>query len=241
MTTDHDAWLASGIEEPIDPALPICDPHHHLWERPGDIYMLPQVLQDTGSGHRVVQTVFVECDAGYRSAGPQALRPVGETEFVEAVAASAETARTAGGPTAIAAGIVGFADLTLGDKVAAVLEAHMAASPTRFRGIRHRTPWDPSPEISRPGGPPPGLLLDARFRQGFACLPRYGLSFDAWLLHPQLMELVDLARAFPDVSIIIDHDGGPLRIGPYAAQREAVFQAWIASIGALAGCPNVTV
>ena len=245
MTTEHDAWLASrieasGIEAPIDPDLPICDPHHHLWARPGDTYLLPQVLQDTRSGHRVVQTVFVECDAGYRSGGPQALRPVGETEFVEAETAGVGTARAILAPV-IAAGIVGFADLTLGDKVAAVLEAHMAASPARFRGIRHRTPWDPSPEISKPGGPPPGLLLDTRFRQGFACLPRYGLSFDAWLLHPQLMELMDLARAFPDVSIILDHVGGPLRIGPYAAQREAVFQAWKASIAALAGCPNVTV
>ena len=241
MTTDRDAWLASrieasGIEAPIDPDLPICDPHHHLWDRPGSTYLLPQLLRDTGSGHHVVQTVFVECDAGYRPDGPEALRPVGETEFVEA-----ETAQTVGGPTAVAAGIVGYADLTLGDKVAAVLEAHMAASPARFRGIRHRTPWDPRPEVSRPGGPPPGLLLDGRFRQGFACLPRYGLSFDAWLLHPQLMELVDLARAFPDVSIILDHVGGPLGIGPYAGQREAVFQAWKQSIAALAGCPNVSV
>jgi predicted TIM-barrel fold metal-dependent hydrolase len=241
MTTEHDAWLASRIEEPIDPDLPICDPHHHLWDRPGSTYLLQQVLQDTGSGHHVVQTVFVECDAMYRPDGPQALRPVGETEFVEAIAAQAIAAQAASGPTAIAAGIVGFADLTLGANVAAVLEAHMAASPGRFRGIRHRAAWDPSPEISSHKGPPAGLLLDGRFRQGFACLPRYGLSFDAWLYHPQLMELADLARAFPDVSIILDHIGGPLGIGPYAGQRDSVFQAWKRSIAALADCPNVAV
>jgi L-fuconolactonase len=236
MTTDRDAWLALTEEDPIDPALPICDPHHHLWDRPGSRYLLEHVLQDVGSGHNVSETVFVECRAMYRPGGPEALRPVGETEFVERNAA-----QTAGGPTAIAAGIVGFADLTLGAAVAPVLEAHLSASPQRFRGIRHSAAWDASPDIAGYRNPPRGLLLDARFREGFACLQRYGLSFDAWLYHPQLMELVDLAMAFPDTPIILDHVGGPLGVGPYAGQREAVFQVWKTAIEQLATCPNVVV
>ena len=236
MTTERDEWLALGCEAAIDPDLPICDPHHHLWDRPGSRYLLEHVLRDTGCGHNVVRTVFVECSSMYRPDGPEAMRPVGETAFVEDTAV-----RAMGGPTAVAAGIVGFADLTLGAEVTPVLEAHLAASPERFRGIRHSAAWDASPEIGAYKSPPRGLLMDARFREGFACLGRYGLSFDAWLYHPQLLELVDLAKAFPDVPIVLDHIGGPLGIGPYAGQREAVFRLWKAGIAQLAACPNVAV
>lgn len=235
MTTEHDAWLALTKEEPIGPDLPICDPHHHLWDRPNSRYLLDDLMADLGGGHRVVSTVFVECSAMYRQGGPPELRPVGETEFVETVA------KVAPGPVAVAAGIVAHADLTLGARVAEVLEAHLAASPTRFRGIRHSAAWDASPAIGGYMSPPPGLLLDTRFREGFACLGRYGLTFDAWLYHTQLPELADLARAFPDVTIILDHIGGPLHIGPYAGQRDAVFQAWQRGIAGLASCPNVVV
>ncbi len=236
MTAEHEAWLALVHEEPIAPDLPICDPHHHLWDRPGDRYLLPQLLQDTGSGHRVVKTVFLECKSMYRQDGPEAMRPVGETEYVEAVAA-----QTAGDKTAVAAGIVGFADLTLGAAVTPVLEAHLAASPNRFRGIRHSVATDAAFQSTSPASPRPGLLLDEKFRAGFACLPRYEMSFDAWLFHPQLEELVDLARAFPQVPIILDHVGGLLGTGPYAGQRETVFQTWKSAIGDLATCPNVAV
>jgi len=234
VTIERDDRLVR--EETIDPVLPICDPHHHLWDRPNDRYLLEQVLQDTGSGHNVVKTVFVECSSMYKKDGPESLRPVGETEFVEDTVAVSATA-----PTAIAAGIVGFADLTLGAEVERVLEAHLAASPKRFRGIRHPAAWDADPGIRGYKDPPPGLLLDARFREGFASLQRYGLSFDAWLYHPQLIELVDLARAFPDVTIVLDHVGGFLGTGPYAGPRETVFQAWRMGIEQVAACPNVVV
>jgi predicted TIM-barrel fold metal-dependent hydrolase len=231
------AWLARTREAAIDPELEICDPHHHLWSHPGDRYLVEELLADTGSGHRVVETVYVECQSMYREGGPRALRPVGETEFVERVARESE-ARA--GATRVAAGIVGHADLTLGAAVEPVLEAHLAAS-ARFRGVRHAAARDESDEIESYMSPPTGLLASGSFREGFERVASLGLSFDAWLYHPQLPELVDLARAFPDATIVLDHVGGPLGVGPYAGRRDEVFELWRRGITEVAACPNVVV
>lgn len=242
MTTDHAAWLQQTVEETIDPELPICDPHHHLWDYPNNRYLLDELLQDTGSGHNIVQTVFVECMAMYRKPGfgDEILRPVGETEFVQGIAAQSASGNY--GDTLVANGIVSFADLTLGLGVAEVLEAHIAASPNRFRGIRHAAAWDQSPEIRNSHThPPQSLFLNEKFREGFACLQKYNLSFEAWHYHTQLPELADLARAFPDTTIILDHVGGPLGIGPYADRRDEVFETWQQGIVAVAECSNVVV
>jgi predicted TIM-barrel fold metal-dependent hydrolase len=237
MVSEHEAWLEMTLEEPIDPELPICDPHHHLWDRPDDRYLLEELLQDTGGGHRIVQTVFVECQSMYKKSGPEEMQPVGETEFVQAVAIENKSKHR--GLTDVAAGIVSFADLTLGAAVIPVLEAHIAASQNRFRGIRHISAWDANPDIISTRRPPQGLLLDPKFREGFACLNKYGLSFDAWLYHTQLMELVGLARAFPETTIILNHVGGPLGTGSYARISAEVIQHWKYGIAALANCPNV--
>ncbi|MFC1984175.1 amidohydrolase family protein [Chloroflexota bacterium] len=239
MTTEHEAWLTLTIEEPIDPELPICDPHHHFWDRPDNHYLLDELLQDTGGGHKISHTVFIECRSMYKEEGSQEMRPVGETEFVQGIAA--QNASGQYGITNVAAGIVGFADLTLGTAVIPVLEAHIAAGRNRFRGIRHIVTWDASKDVGSSRNSPRGLLLDTKFREGFACLQKYNLSFDAWLYHTQLMELVDLARACPDVPIILNHVGGPLGIGPYAQRREDIFKEWKLSIATLATCPNVVV
>jgi predicted TIM-barrel fold metal-dependent hydrolase len=245
MVSEVEARLALTREEALEPDLPICDPHHHLWDRPdqrdrpGSRYLLEELMQDIAGGHNIVQTVFVECRSMYRKEGPPEMQPVGETEFVQGIAA--QSASGLYGTTYVAAGIVSFADLTLGAEVAPVLEAHIAASRNRFRGIRHSSAWDASPEITSYRSPPRGLLLDAKFRKGFSCLQRYGLSFDAWLYHPQLMELTDLAKAFPDTPIVLDHVGGPLGVGAYAGKREEAFQVWKRSIAELAACPNVSV
>ncbi len=239
MVNEHEAWLGLTLEEPIDPDLPICDPHHHLWDRPNDRYLLNELLQDAGGGHHIVQTVFVECQSMYRKDGPKEMQPVGETEFVQAIAARNKSRQ--GQLTDVAAGIVSFADLTLGTAVIPVLEAHIAASKNRFRGIRHISAWDASPDIESTRKPPQELLVDQKFREGFACLKKYDLSFDAWLYHPQLMELVDLARAFPEITIILNHIAGPLGTGPYAGKRAAVFHDWQRGITALATCHNVFV
>jgi len=240
MDIDNDPWLGLTVEAPIDPALPICDSHHHLYDHtnrlhPNISYQVAELLRDVGTGHNIVKTVFVQAGEMYRKDGLKEIRPVGETEFV-----ASTTAPTQNGKTRVAAGIVGFADLTLGAAVAPVLKAHIEAGRGRFRGIRHASAWDPNQGIAR-YSKSPGLLLDKNFRKGFACLEEFGLSFDAWLYHPQLAELADLARAFPGTPIIVDHTGGPLRIGPYAEKRDESFQNWQESMAVLAACPNVVV
>jgi predicted TIM-barrel fold metal-dependent hydrolase len=231
-------------EDVIEPDLPICDPHHHLWDRHGHRYLLHELLDDTGERdalgrcHDVRSTVFVECLSMFRADGPAALRPVGETEFVNGVAAM--SASGGYGATRVAAGIVGLADLRLGAAVREVLQAHLAAAPARFRGIRHAAAWDASPQVRNAHTEPiEHLLADPRFREGFAQLAPLGLSFDAWLYHPQIPELTALARAFPDTTIVLDHVGGPLGIGPYAGRSDEVLAQWRRHIDELATCPNV--
>ena len=225
---DREVWLAQVEEEILEPDLPICDPHHHLWDHPTNRYLLDELLADTGSGHNVVSTVFMECMAMYRADGPEALRPVGETEFVNGVAAM--SASGGYGDGRMCASIVGFVDLTL-PEAGAALDAQMAASP-RFCGIRHASGWDASEEVRNSHtNPTEGLLADGAFRAGFAELGKRGLTFDAWMYHHQIRELTALARAFPDQPIVLDHFGGPLGIGPYAGRREEIFAAWKDDVG----------
>jgi L-fuconolactonase len=234
---DRKDWLGQVTEDILDADRPICDPHHHLWDHPGSRYLLDELLEDLRSGHNVVSTVFVECASMYRADGPESLRPVGETEFVNGIAAM--TASGGYGDLRACAGIVSFADLTLGAAVGEALDVHMARS-GRFRGIRHAAGWDADDRVRNSHtNPPKNLLLDARFREGFRELGRRNLSFDAWLYHPQISELTSLARAFPDVIIVFDHFGGPLGIGPYEGRREEIFTRWREDVAELARCPNV--
>jgi predicted TIM-barrel fold metal-dependent hydrolase len=240
ITAPTEAWLATAPPEPIlEPALPIVDTHHHLWERPDHRYLLPELLADLGSGHNVVATVFLECHAMYRARGPVELRPVGETEFVAGVAAMSDSGLY--GPTRVAAGIVGFADLALGDRVEPVLESHLRAGGGRFRGVRHAAAWDASEIIGNSAvATGPHDMRRPEFRAGLARLTALGLSLDAWVFHPQLADAIDLARSAPTANIIVGHCGGPLGYGPYAGKRDEVFAAWKASITELARSPNVT-
>ena len=233
-------WLAQYTEEVIDPARPIVDPHHHLWDRGGLRYMIEEMSADIASGHNIIGTVYVDCRSMYRANGPEAFRPVGEVEFANGVAAM--SASGGYGPALICAGIVSHANLLLGDGARPVLEAEIVAGQGRFRGIRHSSAWDAEAEVANMYATrPKGLLLDAAFRNGFACLAPLGLSFDAWLFHPQLDEFVDLARAFPDTRIVLDHCGGPVGLGRFAGRREETFAVWKASIQHAAKCPNVVV
>ncbi len=247
-------------EDILEPDLPIIDPHHHLWDRRAamtgelpppkhgfeamlrmvPLYLFPELLADTTGGHNVIGTVYMECGAMYGQGGDAAFRPVGETEFVNGVAAMAASGTY--GPSRACAGIVGHVDLTLGAAAKAVLDAHLAAGGGRFRGIRHAAASDPDPAVLGPRAHrPPGLYLDKAFREGFAQLAPLGLSFDAWLLEPQLGDLIDLARAFPDTTIVVDHVGTPLGIGAYAGRRSERFGVWRDNMAALAALPNVNV
>jgi predicted TIM-barrel fold metal-dependent hydrolase len=245
-------------EEILEPGLSIIDPHHHLWDRrtyatpevsehpfmtairPAQRYLLDELLADTGSGHNVIGTVFVECGAFYRGDGPADTQPVGETEFVNGVAAMSASGMY--GDMRACAGIVSKADLLLGAAVEPVLEAHIRAGGGRFRGIRNSASWCEDKAVLGPlNRVEAGLYREPVFREGFAKLAPMGLSFDAWLLEPQLPDLIDLARAFPETTIVLDHVGTPLGRGGYTGRREERFGVWRDNIRELAKCPNVVV
>ena len=233
-------WLAQALEPALEPDLPIIDAHHHLWDFGGFHYMLEELLADMASGHNVIGTVYAQCAAMYRAGGPERLRPVGETEFANGVAAMSASGLY--GQSRACAGIIGYADLLLGADVQEVLQAHIVAGGGRFRGIRHAVCWDADAAIMSPlNKATPGMLLDPNYRAGVARLAPLGLNFEAWLYHTQIGELADLARVFPETSFVLDHVGGVVMIGGYASRREETFRNWAAAIRDLAACPNVTV
>jgi L-fuconolactonase len=235
-------WLERIQEAVIDPGLPICDPHHHLWDhvhgRVQPRYLLDEILVDVGSGHNIVSTVFIECGAMFKTDGRPEMRPVGETEFVNGIAAMSASGLY--GPTQVAAGIIGSVDLKLGDVSGEVLDAHLAAGGGRFRGIRLGATWDASDDVpNHRTQPPKGMLMRDDFRTGFRHLAPRNLTFEAWCYHHQITEVTDLARAFEDTTIILDHFGGPIGIGPYAGKADEIFDQWKIDIAELATCPNV--
>ena len=236
-------WLALTSEPTLEPEIPICDPHHHFWDFrtarvPYQRYLLHDLADDINSGHNVRSTVFVEARSMYRSDGPEEMRPVGEVEFVQGLAAASASGLY--GPGRAAAAIVGHANLNLGDCVEPVLEALQAASPNRFRGIRHSVTWDPHPEIENTAAHNmQGQLASDNFRSGARVLARMGFSLEGWMYFPQLPELADFARAVPDLTIILNHIGGLLRFGPYANRDDEVLATWRSGIAAVASCPNI--
>jgi predicted TIM-barrel fold metal-dependent hydrolase len=237
------AWLGRRpAETALEPDLPIIDPHHHFWDAPHrGTYFLPQLLEDIGGGHNIIATVFVECQAMYRKHGPAEMAPVGEVEFVNGIAAMSASGNY--GPCRVAEGIVGWADLTIGARVRDVLEAQIAVGGGRFKGIRHGVAWDGDPAVGNYASRvvPPHRVLDPVFREGFAQLGKLGLTFESWQYHPQLSDAADLARAFPDTTIILDHVGGVLGVGPYGGKRAEILAGWKKDIVELAKCPNVNV
>ncbi|ARU06492.1 amidohydrolase [Comamonas serinivorans] len=233
------AWLNQVREEPLDPDRPIIDPHHHLWRARGDWgpYLLGQLWADTGAGHNIQKTVFIECRAGYRTDGPEHLRSVGEAEFVAGIA---RAGREGGGGAEIA-GFVGHTDLRQPEaQLREVLAAQVDAAQGLFRGIRHAGARDPQPQhLVIPGHGAEGLYADAGFRAGVALLGRLGYTYDTWHYHHQNADFAALARAVPGTTLVLDHFGTPLGVGPYAGQRDAIFSQWQRDIEAIARCPNV--
>ncbi len=201
-------------------------------------YLLDELLADLHAGHNVRATVYVEVHSMYRTDGPKAMRSLGEVEFANGVAAMA--ASGAFGDIAVCAGIVGSVDLRLGDAVREILLAHIQAGGGRYRGIRTQAViFDADPEAIGGARNVPHLMLDRKFREGFRHLQPLGLSYDAWQLEYQLGELIDLARAFPQTQIIVNHLGGLFGLGSYSGQIEQRFAHWRTNISALASCPNV--
>jgi predicted TIM-barrel fold metal-dependent hydrolase len=238
-------WLALTQEPTLEPGIPICDPHHHFWDFrtqriPYQRYLLHELAADISSGHNVRSTVFVEARAMYRPDGPEEMRPVGEVEFVQGLAAASATGLY--GPGRAAAAIVGHANLNLGERVKPVLEALQAASPNRFRGIRHSVTWDDNPAVENTAAHKmKGQLASNDFRAGARVLAGMGLSLEGWMFFPQLPELAGFAKAVPGLTIILNHIGGLLRDGPYANRDSEVLATWRSGIAAVAGCPNVNI
>ncbi|MFL1462427.1 amidohydrolase family protein [Roseococcus sp. DSY-14] len=218
-------WLALTAEAALEPALPILDPHHHLWDRADERYLVAELAADAGQGHDIRGTVFIQCASAYRAAGPEEERPLGETAWV--------AAQARGG---FCAGIVGLVDLTLGERVTPLLEAHLALAPGRFRGVRNRTAWHPDPTVrANLTAPPPGPLGTPAFIAGARRLAALGLSLDVWCYHTQLGLVLEVARQVPELTLVLDHLGGPL----HAGRDPGVFAAWHPAMAELARCPNV--
>ncbi|MEM8645392.1 MAG: amidohydrolase family protein [Pseudomonadota bacterium] len=235
LQAQRDEWL-SKVQEPIvDPDREIVDPHHHLWDRENALYELDHFWADTETGHKIVQTVFVECGESYRTKGPDHLRPVGETEYVAAMAkaSAADPAR------ATIAGIVSHADLR-SDQLDEVLDAHEDAGCGLFCGIRQSGAYETDEDILtiRPRGVH-GLYADPAFRRGLAKLGERGLTYDTWHFHHQIADFRALAEAVPGTTLVMDHFGTPLGVGPYAGKRQEIFAKWKDDIAAVAACPNV--
>jgi len=235
--TIREEWLARYVEEAIDPAYPIVDPHHHLWDRPKPRYLIDEALADFNSGHNIVASVFVECRAMYRVSAEDALKSIGETEFANGMAAM--SAGGAYGKTRLCDGIVGYVDLSIGDAAGGVMERHLAVSGGRLRGIRNITAWHEHPEVRTTPVPyRPDLFEDPLFHAGFRHLNRLGLVFDSWQYHTQLSDLAKLAKAYPETRIVVGHTGGPIGVGPYANVGRAAFLEWQKGLKELAQLPN---
>ncbi len=233
-------WLALSPETTLEPELPICDPHHHFWDKrservPYQTYLLHQLAADVNSGHNVRSTVFVEARSMYRPDGPEELRPVGEVEFVQGLAAASASGLY--GPCRAAAAIIGHANLNLGDDVGRVLDALQAASPNRFRGVRHSAGWDPHPEVENRAEQ--GMLASDDFRAGARVLGSKGFVYENTVFFHQLPEVADFANSVPDLTIILNHIGGLMRIGPYANRDDEVIPQWRSALATVAQCPNV--
>jgi L-fuconolactonase len=233
-------WLAKRTEEILEPGLPIIDPHHHLWDAPRYRYMFPELLADLASGHNIVATMYEQAREMYRADGPEELKSLGETEFITGVAAMSASGKY--GPTKCMAGITGYVDLRLGSRAKGVIERHIAVSDGRLKAIRNGSTWSDDPVLKpMSSGMPQGLLLDKTFREGVATLAGFNLAFDAWMFQTQLGDLVDLARAMPQTTMVLNHIGGPVAIGPYAGKRDEAFKEWRELIQQIGALPNTYV
>jgi L-fuconolactonase len=234
-------WLQRRSEDILWPELRIIDPHHHLWERPGSRYMLDELNEDLDSGHKVIATLYVQCRSMYRKDAEEIYQPVGEVEFANGIAAQFASG-TYGENKLGCAGIIGAVDLTLGKRADAVIETMLEKAGSRLRGIRNQTAWHEHPEVrSSAEQPPPDLLGRPAFQEGLQRLVHYGLAFDVWAYHTQLQQVLALARATPDLAVVVDHVGGPLGVGPYASRQAEVYKQWLADMLELAKLPNVFV
>lgn len=223
-------WLALGHEDVLAPEQPILDAHHHLWDRPEGRYAAGEFQRDVAQGHDIRASIFVQCRTGYRENGPVGFQPVGEVETILKWCQEYPSHPV---------GIIAFADLQLGDAVCPVLDALAAAGKGKVCGIRNTTAYHPHPMIrSNPRPTPEGLLRSDAFKAGARVLAEKGLCLDIWAYQTQLADVCALAQAVPDLTIIVNHCGGPLGVGPYRRDDPRTFHEWRTALGRVAELPN---
>lgn len=237
-----DPWLEQVREDIVEPGREIIDPHHHLWQRGlGWNYMLDDLWRDTGSGHKVVKTVFMECHAFYDKDAPAHLQSLGETRTVAAIC---RESRGHGPGKPPVAALVGHVDLRLAGQsetlLRDVIALHQEAGGGFLRGFRHAGAHDSNSDkfFIRPRAPA-YLYGQEAFRQGMRVLADLGLTYDTWHYHHQNQDYCELARAVPECTMILDHFGTPLGVGVYAGCRDEIFQQWKDDIREISRCPNV--
>jgi L-fuconolactonase len=236
-TPGTDEWRASVSEEIIEPDQPIIDSHHHLWKThpKWGTYELEDLWADTGSGHDIEKTVFMDCHSSYLEDGPEHLKPIGETQYVVSVAEESVKQED----RATISAIVSRADLLLGERAEEVLLAHEEAGKGLFRGIRHAGAHDTTGTLFNPGSPRPCPYSAEIFRTGVRTLGRLGYTYDTWHFFHQNQEFLALAKAVPDTTMILDHFGTPLGVGAYAGKQDEIYEQWKKDIKAIVECPNV--
>ena len=242
LTPGSNDWLAQVREPIIDPAREIIDPHHHLWRnRFSQDYLLDELWADTGAGHKVTKTLFMECRAFYRREGPEHLMALGETEAITDIAKRSQENTE---DHAQIVGIVAHADLTLAgtekDKLIELLDGHSSIAGPLFKGIRHAGARDKEPEALVIAGSAPAYLYGKEsFREGLRLLAARGLSYDTWHYHHQNPDYIELANAVPECTMILDHFGTPLGVGRFRGNRDEIFKEWKVEMRELAKCDNV--
>jgi L-fuconolactonase len=232
------AWLKRRREKIIEPDLAIVDPHHHLWDRPGNRYLFEEAFDDFAPGHQVIATVHVEGRYMYRTTGPDEFKSLGETEFINGVASRSATGLS--GPLKMCAGIVGPVDLLLGERVEPILAAHLAAGDGRFRGVRPTILWHENSEVLAVKNPR-GVLSRSEAAAALRCVSKLGLSLDIWAFFTQMDEVLEVCREHPDLIVVINHFGGPLGIGPYAGRPDESFEDWREAMRRVATCENAVI
>ena len=237
-------WLNQHIEDPILPNIPIIDPHHHLWDVGFGRYYIEELLEDiNSSGHNILSTVYIMSSSNtkiYSKDGLEEFKPLKEIEFATSEGKRADLIPN--NKVKVNASIVGSVDLTYGNKLQPVLEKAVNISEGRLKGIRMLLASHTDPRISSGAVKSDlGLMLHPNFIDGAKCIQNANLSLDFWIYHTQLNEMEKIARSLPDLTIILNHIGGPIHLGEYEGKQAATHREWRSAMMRLSRIPNINV
>ncbi|KAF1019636.1 MAG: hypothetical protein GAK29_03848 [Acinetobacter bereziniae] len=193
---------------------------------------LPQDYKNDLQHYAVEQVVHIEASwAKHKGKGV-----VGETEFIESLPFNEDTVKLGG--------IVATAD-PCDSNFKKILKLHQKAS-KRLRGIRRMAAFHEDKGVHN-WTDTPHLYTQKKFLKGFEQLAQHNLSFDAWVYSQQISDVIELAKNFPETSIVLDHLGTPAGLfgkvgqntGLSKTARENIFYQWQEDIAELSTRPNV--